>query len=138
VRVYGYNGASGRFALRVATRLAILSDLVVDYKVSIEALQDGLSPQHAALDWMAYNDSADLQSTLSDDQLVERFVLVLLYFSTDGEGWKDQAGFLSSSLNTCAWNSIIDVLRIGVGGCNDEGSVVTLYFSKFPNSSSST
>jgi hypothetical protein len=133
VVVHGLFDATGNFELQIISKRLALSDLFVDYKVSIVALQDLSSPQYLALDWMAYNDSADLQLPLSDDQVVERFVVVLLYFATDGASWLDPAGFLTSSLNTCAWNAF----NKGVG-CNDEGSVVTLYFCKFPNSSFST
>jgi hypothetical protein len=131
VLVHGVGDASGNFTLSIAiNRLATLSDLLVDYNVSIQALQDLSSPQYAALDWMANIDSTDpLQFTMSDNELVERFVLVLLYFATGGASWLDQARFLSPSLNTCSW-------KTGVGGlgCNDEGSVVSLDLSKFPNS----
>jgi hypothetical protein len=80
---------------------------------------------------MAYNDGTDLQSKLSDDELVERFALVLLYFATGGESWLDQAGFLSPLNNTCSWNSNVDGTRALGVGCNDEGSVVTLDLCKF-------
>jgi hypothetical protein len=110
----------------ITPRLTILFDLFVEHKVSMQALLDLSSPQYAALDWMTNNDSADLQSTLSDDQLVERFFVVLLYFATDGASWVDQAGFLTSSLNTCAWR-IVNNYSANTGvGCNDAGSVELL------------
>ena len=95
-------------------------------------MQDLSSPQYAALAWMANSDSADLQLTMSDDELVERFVLVLLYFATGGASWSDQVRFLTPSLNTCSWNSIVDGTTIGIG-CNEEGSVVRFDVGKFPN-----
>jgi hypothetical protein len=53
--------------------------LFVCFEVSSQALEDPMSPQHAALDWMTNKDtSTDLQSTMSQNELVERFVLVLL------------------------------------------------------------
>jgi hypothetical protein len=122
----------GNFTLSIArTHFATLSDLFVDYNVSIQALQDLSSPQYAALDWMANIDSTDpLQFTMSDNELVERFVLVLLYFATGGPSWSDRARFLSPSLNICSWNSTVGFNR-GVF-CNDEGSVVKLILGKFP------
>jgi hypothetical protein len=114
----------------------ILSDLFVDYKVSIPALQDLSSPQFEALAWMAYSDSTDLQSRMSNDELVERFVLALVYFATGGASWSDQGRYLAPSLNACSWNSLVKGYTIGVG-CNDEGSVVTLFLSKFPKSPTS-
>eukprot|EP00978_Attheya_sp_CCMP212_P016812 scaffold44411_cov45-Attheya_sp.AAC.1 len=120
VLVHGLDGASGNFTLVIANaRLVMLFDLFVDYKVSMQALQDFSSPQYEALAWMANSDSTDLQRTMSDDELVERFVLVLLYFATGGANWLAQVRFLTPSLNTCSWNSILYGRIIGVG-CNAE------------------
>jgi hypothetical protein len=133
VLVHGFGDSSGKFDLQIVfTRL---SDLFFkDYKVSVQALQDQSSPQYLALDWMIDSDNTTLQSTLSDDELVERFALVLLYFATGGgESWLDQqAGF-----NTCSSNSNGDGTRVLGVGCNDEGSIVTLDLCKFPKSSTS-
>jgi hypothetical protein len=128
VLVHGYGNSTGTFSLQIIfTRL---SDLFVKYKVSIHALQDPASPQYLALAWMADNDSPDLQSTLSDDELVERFALVLVYFATGGGSWLNQAGFLTLILDTCSWNSIVDGSRVLGVDCNDEGHVVTLDLCK--------
>jgi hypothetical protein len=129
VLVHGYGDSFGTFSLQIIfTRL---SDLFVKYKVLIQALEDPASPQYLALAWMVDNDSTDLQSTLSDDELVERFALVLVYFATGGGSWLDQAGFLTPLLNTCSWNSIVDGTRVLGVGCNGQGSVVTLDLCKF-------
>ena len=63
---------SGKFAPRIIpARLVKLSDLFVDYNVSIQALHDLSSPQYAALAWMADNDpSTDLQDMLLVECLV--------------------------------------------------------------------
>jgi hypothetical protein len=137
VLVHGVGGASGTFSLSIAiNRLATLSNLLVDYSISIQALQDPSSPQYKALDWMANIDSTDVQDRLSDGELVERFVLVLFYFATGGENWADQYLFLSPSLTSCLWNKNTDFIILkGSVGCNDEGSVVLLDLRKFPNSS---
>ena len=133
VLVHGIGGASGNFTLAATTnRLATLIDLFVDYEISIQALQDRSTPQYEALQWMVNIDSPDLQATLSDDELVDRFVLVLFYYAMGGASWIDQASFLSPSLNTCSWKT---GSSRGVLGCNDEGSIVKLDLSKCPNSS---
>jgi hypothetical protein len=111
------------------SRHVILSDLFVKYKVSSHALQDPSSPQYKALEWMVEKDNTELQSTVPDDDIVERFALVLLYFATGGESWSDQAGFLSPMNNVCSWYSFVDGTK-GVE-CNDEGSVVILDLCKF-------
>jgi hypothetical protein len=120
--VHGVGDASGNFALLIiSTRLGILFD---------QALQDLSSPQYEALDWMTNKDSTDLQFTLSEDELVERFVVLVFYFATGGESWSDQAGFRIPLTETCSWNSG----ELGVV-CNNEGSVVEFVLRKFPHSS---
>jgi hypothetical protein len=129
VLVHGFGSASGKFTLFLPTRLARLFP---------QPLQDFSSPQYEAFDWITTKDSTDLQSTLSDDALVERFVLVLLYFSTNGESWEDQTGFLNPLDAHCSWKSGAEL-----GGlfsrtflrCNNEGSVVALALCKFSQSS---
>jgi hypothetical protein len=73
-------------------------DLFVSYNTSIQALQDLSSPQHEALIWMTNNDSTDLQVKVSDDELVERFVLVILYTRTTRT---TRSTSLSSDTLTC-------------------------------------
>jgi Leucine-rich repeat (LRR) protein len=115
------------------SRRTTLSNLFVSYNVSIEDLETLSSPQYLALDWMADEDSIDLQAELSDYELVERFVLVVIYYATGGATWlHNRANFLDSSSKTCLWKD--DGSGRGVG-CNEEGSVVILVLSKFPNSS---
>jgi hypothetical protein len=80
---------------------------------------------------MANDDSADLQSTLSDYELLEHFAMVLVYFEMYGRSWLDQARFLAP-LNTCSWNSTDVNSTIGVG-CNEKDSFVRLYLSNFPD-----
>ena len=109
----------------------MLSNLFVSYNVSIGDLQNSSSTQYLALDWMADNDSASGQADLSSDQLVERFVLVVLYYATGGINWPYQGNFLSPFSNICNWQS----QATGVLGCNDEGSVLRLDLCKVPDSS---
>ena len=115
------------------SRRTRLSNLFVSYNVSIEDLETLSSPQYFALDWMADEDSTDLQDDLSDDELVERFVLVVIYYATGGATWgNNRTNFLNSTRSTCSWKD--DGSGRGVG-CNDEGSVAILVLSKFPNPS---
>jgi hypothetical protein len=114
-----------------------LSSLFVSRGISKEALEDPSSPQYKALDWMATIDSTDPdRATLSEDEVVERFVLVVLYYATGGGvAWKGER-FLFPSLKTCDWQ-IIGWPDRSSGGfhCNGKGSILTLDLSKFPNSS---
>jgi hypothetical protein len=88
----------------VFERLVTLSSAVFSAQYMVaEAFQDTSSPQYQALAWAAYSDNTTLQSTMSDDELLEHCVLVLLYFATGGESWSDQTDLLTPSLNTCPW-----------------------------------
>jgi hypothetical protein len=86
-----------------------------------KALQDDSSPQFLALRWLANNDTMvlDLDST-SPVILVERYVLVVLYFATSAEAGLELLNFLSAS-SVCTWNN---------GGrgvlCDDDDLVVAL------------
>jgi hypothetical protein len=92
------------------------------------------SPQHEAFAWMTNADSNCLLSAMSDDELVERFVLVVLCFATDGERWLDQAGFLNPLNARCSWNSWNCGELSGVV-CNEEGLVLALDLGEFLHSS---
>jgi hypothetical protein len=96
------------------------------------ALRDDSSPQFRALHWLADDDPAvlDLYST-PIRILVERYVLVVLYFATLGENWVSQLNFLSVS-SVCEWNNgepQSSVRRRGVY-CNEYDLVAFLYLGK--------
>jgi hypothetical protein len=129
------NVLTGTFPMELPTRMTFSYKFVKQY-VPSQVLQNTSSPQYEALEWMAYSDSITIQSTMSDDELVERFALALLYFATAGESWLDQAGFLTP-LNTCSCNStVVDFFdgttRVLGVSCNEEGYVVTLDLCTFP------
>ena len=64
--------------------------------------------------------------------LVERYVIVVLYFATNGEGWEDQSNFLSAS-SVCEWNngpSAQDPLAFRGILCNKDYLVVEIILGK--------
>lgn len=71
--------------------------------------------QSAALDWMA---SIDLKTDIFDmpvELLVERYVVAVLYFSTEGaQKWTESLSFLSSN-NVCDWNNEHSTRKVIVG-----------------------
>jgi hypothetical protein len=76
-------------ACTTSSHLDCLADILVHHDVvGAEALQDESSPQSQALSWLANEDPAllELDSTTPIGILVERYVLALLYFATNGEG----------------------------------------------------
>jgi hypothetical protein len=81
-----------------------LSLLLAEADVDRRALSSPGTPQYEALHWLVYNDPANLDFELgSPDELFERFVMALLYFSMGGETWDNSFGFLSAS-SVCMWN----------------------------------
>jgi hypothetical protein len=107
--------------------LGCLAELLLQNEVAdAKALQDESSPQFRALRWLANNDTMvlDLDSATSVVLAVERYVLAVLYFATNGEGWKDRGDFLSAS-SVCEWFSG------GIGPlCNDDDLVAAVYICK--------
>jgi hypothetical protein len=115
---------------------------VVDFAINIftslsgeEALMDESSPQYKALWWMVRDDPANLMmkmmvgnetqslspsSSSSSSMLtiiMERYVMALLYFGTDGPNWVSPYDFLGIE-SICDWGEPI--------GCSEQGSAVRI------------
>jgi hypothetical protein len=94
-----------------------LAEILLQNEVSdAEALQDDSSPQFLALRWLANNDTTvlDLDNTPTVN-LVERYVLAVLYFATSTEGG------LNALKSVCAWTDV---------SCNGDDLVIALNLSK--------
>ena len=85
------------------------------------------------MEWMTYVDSADLDfATESTFILVERYVVMVLYYSLGGDFWDRQFGFGGSS-SVCDWNRVVSGLEQGIL-CNEEDEVTEVVFCKYmPN-----
>ena len=85
------------------------------------------SLQFAAMDWMVNFDRIGMDFVTTPGWVViERFIIVLLYFSTGASTWTNQANFLSSS-SVCSWNDIDRELGIL---CDDENHVIEVSMCK--------
>jgi hypothetical protein len=75
-------------------------------------LSNPASPQFKALAWVTNEDP--LQASSSQDLVLERYVLAVLYFSMNGDSgeWRNNAGWLSPQ-SICDWYGI---------GCDKDGS----------------
>jgi hypothetical protein len=74
-----------------------------DITSDLQVLEDTYTYQYQALAWLADNDPAKLDFSAQPKQiLIERYVLALLYFMTDGKAWKNQLNFLGNS-SVCAY-----------------------------------
>ena len=56
-------------------------------------LQDLTTPHYSAACWLIYDDSRNLDA--SSPQLLQRYILALLFFSTKGLEWKNNWGYLT-------------------------------------------
>jgi hypothetical protein len=89
------------------SRLSVLEGIVIG---KYGSLPPSGSPQNLALNWAAFEDGARVP--LSDtSRLITRYVLAVLYYSTEGSGWVDSANFLSSS-HECDWRSVVTSLGV--------------------------
>eukprot|EP00980_Cylindrotheca_fusiformis_P009969 scaffold2203_cov106-Cylindrotheca_fusiformis.AAC.3 len=88
--------------------------------VDIATLEES-SPQYRSLEWLAYEDSRNLNIDDDATELIERFSLVTLYFATGGENWivhdPNRIYWMNDSSH-CDWYGI---------DCDENGSVTDLY-----------
>jgi hypothetical protein len=80
--------------------LVNLQDLILS--VSLDdgaALVDPLSPQSKALAWLDSNTNLE---SFDDFQKIQRFVLAMFYYSTNGDGWLIRDGWLMDE-HECNW-----------------------------------
>jgi len=68
-----------------------------------KVLKDDASPQNNALEWLQ---SKDAFTSVSTDQLVQRYVLATFYYATKGSSaWDHQTNWLTP-VNECSWDGI--------------------------------
>jgi hypothetical protein len=107
------------------SRLGVLEDILDPKVTPLDLLRDNTTFQHEAIMWFAFDDPTypDLES-LSDDLIIARYVAALLYFSTNGPGWRQQLNFMSDA-SVCEWNDggIGDVEEGIVCDSDDAGRV---------------
>lgn len=63
------------------------------------ALRNASSPQSMALEWLQQD---SMNTAYEDWRLIQRYVLAVLYYSTNGENWVDNTNWLSDE-NECTW-----------------------------------
>ena len=84
------------------------------------------SPQFDAFHWLTQIDTIDLHYFMSSRQILERYVLAVLYFKVQRPpNGSDPFGFFLKPVPVCQWNSL-DTSGIpwGIVGCSN-GSYVT-------------
>eukprot|EP00957_Ditylum_brightwellii_P027248 2060156-Ditylum_brightwellii.AAC.1 len=90
-------------------RLSLSHDFVSSMPIvgKEEALADENSTQSLAIKWLANEDPLQLDIPMSADTedaktFMNRYIMAVLYFSTNGEKWNDQFNFLTEK-TTCEW-----------------------------------
>jgi len=88
------------------TRTMEIKNVLLFFNVSsMVALDDPSSPQGKALSWVSTEDTIDPPlepGTADDDRIIQRYVLVVFYYATGGDGWTNKEGWLGGS-NECDW-----------------------------------
>jgi hypothetical protein len=97
----------------------------IESSVGSDIFEEGTS-DYEALQWLAFKDPMKLPVTSTMEQVLERFVLANLYFSTNGPQWKPQYNFLSGK-SVCQWNDG-GVNDVGIY-CDDKGKVISVELS---------
>lgn len=103
----------------------IISRIVDAGLTDKNTLHDEGSPQNAALKWINHDDPASLSADHAD--LLERYVLAILYFSTNGyiEGWKRSDNWMTEK-GICVWYGV-KCVPIDVPGSAGEDSRLDVY-----------
>ena len=89
-------------------------------EISGGSIYDVVSPQYKATDWLLNKDPANLDlDSMTDEDLSQRYIAALLYFSTDGKRWVEQYNFLTDA-HVCEWNT--NSLRKKLGNIRNIGT----------------
>jgi hypothetical protein len=87
---------------------------------SLELLEDSSSAQSKALAWMSSPQSTD--AFFSEEKLIQRWALAVLYYSTAGENWDNSDNWLTN-FDECEWYTADDIEPV----CNAEGRMHSLH-----------
>ena len=82
----------------------LLKPLIVRNDADLALLNDGISPQWRALDWLS-TDSIALSENQSPTIILNRYVLAVLYYATSGDDWGQQLGSYLQPTSVCEWNN---------------------------------
>ena len=100
------------------------------------SFSDGQSKHRMALDWLVDDQSKwrlEEKDFLSNAEIVERFVLALLYYETYGNEWSESFKFMTGK-HICQWRgTLFRTLRKGVVKCThgSVGRVMDLALRKY-------
>ena len=110
-------------------RVQLVRDILKNFVLFPESLDDRASPQYSALVWVADEDSLSPIDSVSAvgsafDKLLVRYGLAVFYFALGGGSWFSSEGWLETEEEECNWEFI---------SCNNESSVVAIDSLGNPN-----
>ncbi|KAI2492840.1 Leucine Rich Repeat [Fragilaria crotonensis] len=97
-------------AVMANRRAAVEAWVVQQGYSSAESLAELDSPQSRAVEFMVESMGLDVPTESTSDESIawmERYVLVVFYYSLRGEQWLDQSNFLEAANTCCLWNVIL-------------------------------
>ena len=88
--------------------------------------------QQQALDWLVNNDDSEgLIPSQNSGRLLDRYVLAILYLSTNGDGWsRSNEGWMSEA-SVCTWYIYQSSTTDGNICPQSNGRVNQIYFGKY-------
>ena len=109
-------------------RLTAVKDIL--YEISGDLLDDETTFQYQALSWLVFEDFRQVPVHPNTRmELIQRYIMALLYLSTDGPNWKYQAEFLSFR-SVCEWNGVTaEFYEIGAF-CDTNGRINEIFLGK--------
>jgi hypothetical protein len=94
-------------AVMADRKAAVEAWIVQEGYSSAESLAQSDSPQSRAVEFMVKSMGLDVPTESTSDKSIawmERYVLVVFYYSLRGEQWMDQSNFLDAENSCCIWN----------------------------------
>jgi len=80
----------------------IIQSRISPHISSIDDFYSSFSPQSKALTWLL---TIDTSISACSPSLIERYILIVFYFSTNGIGWNDNTNWLTDA-DYCSWYGI--------------------------------
>ena len=89
------------------------------------------SPQYKAVCWLIFDDARQLDplTNYSSISLVQRYVLAVLFYSTQGWAWYEMYNFLGEQTE-CKWNNSSATYGILGIMCDEEDNIVQIDLGK--------
>lgn len=97
----------------VKTREEAITDLIQEVSAD-DAIKSG-TPQNKALNWILFGD--DQHASIHDTNLMQRYVLAVLYYSLGGEKWLFSSSWLLGKSSECDYPGV---------ACNGNGVVIEI------------